>query len=244
MNRNLLACAFSLLVAASFGAPAIGATILDDFNTNEGRFASDPDGSGTTVGLSEPATDGTGPSTADRTTTAGEIFEGAGAERLVLVSGSYFNLTTPATRTGFFVRFLSGGGTVANNAAIPTAGTKFGVYAATLASDIQISPAFDDGASLERAAYQTIVNDGQYRLYEFDLAATNFTRIAGTGGTANLLDASTVTLDSLIINSAVNQPGNVTLLLDSVQYDTVPEPTSAAAIAIAAVGLLARRRPR
>jgi hypothetical protein len=248
MQLAKIVCAAAVAVSGSLlTVSTASAGIVDDFNTSAGRFTTDPDTSGTTVGLSE-TDNGVGPSTVSRTTTVGEIYEGAGSLKLSLTPGSYYTSTiaqggTPQTTTGFTVRLLSGGGTPANNVATAPAGTKLGVYVATTGSNIQFAPAFDDGTTLERSQYQTLSNDGQYRLYEFDLTATDFARIAGTGGTAGL-DASTVTLDSFFVNSAVAQSSPVTVLFDAVQYNTVPEPASLGLLGIAGAALLGRRRRR
>src|SRR6478736_9300055 len=76
--------------------------LIDDFNVNEGHFSSVPTASGSTVGILAN-------STADRVTT--NPLEGAGCERLI------FNTNSAATVR---VRFLSGGGTIANNTPILT----------------------------------------------------------------------------------------------------------------------------
>src|SRR5690242_14486488 len=88
----------ALAMASTFAANASAAIIFDDFNTNEGHFAQAPNFSGSTSNTAAT-------STADRITT--DSFEGDGNQKIVL------NATTAGNATR--VRFLSGGGTAANN---------------------------------------------------------------------------------------------------------------------------------
>jgi hypothetical protein len=226
-------------------------TIFADFNTNEGTFSSAPNGSGTT---NFDAT-----STADRTTT--DSFEGAGSELLDLIH------TSAATNR---VRFLSGGGTVANNTAFNvTAGTDgfigyyykvVGTLANAVGTTMSINLDGSDGAtaSLDGGVPKAINADGAWHLVEWNLdLGTDWGVVTGIGGGShNPLVNGTHTIDSLYLqnNSAANG-AHFQILIDFVAKSdsgsiadlVVPEPTTLALFVmtlIAAAGYGSNRGTR
>jgi hypothetical protein len=229
---------------------AQAAIILDDFNVNEGHFSSSPTLSGSTVGLTT-----TGSTTADRDTTTS--IEGSGSEKLVLVH----NTSTTATR----LRFLSGGGTPANNTGIVTsAGTDgwIGMYVKTSGTAdtgwtvqiwLEMNPASTATADNSGSIPKAVIADGQWHLYEWNLddtsgGADGWGTISGIqAGSATVKDGthaidSVIFRDGTLANStlymdflAINPNGSVADLL-------VPEPTSLALFALASPLFLRRRR--
>ncbi|HYP06575.1 MAG TPA: hypothetical protein VER03_10140, partial [Bryobacteraceae bacterium] len=182
MNRKVIGGAFAAAVMAlGVSAADAAVVILESFDTNEGRFAQDPDFSGSNAGLTTTGP-GVGPSTADRTTTDPE--RGTGAQLLALVHDP------SATFTGFQVRFLAGGGS--SGATNPTfdANGFIGLFVKSDQS-LQIGFLIDDGTTIERTQLFSYTGGTGYQLAQFNLDATDFVRFNGTGGTA-ALDAATV----------------------------------------------------
>jgi hypothetical protein len=214
-------------------------TIFADFNTNEGTFASAPNGSGTTNFDST--------STADRTTS--DSLEGGGSELLDLLH------TSAATNR---VRFLSGVGTPANNTSFNvTAGTDgfigyyykvIGTLANAVGTTMSINLDGADGAtaSMDGGVPKPINADGDWHLVEWNLdLATDWGAVAGIGGGSHSpLVNSTHTIDSIYLqnNSAANG-AHFQVLLDFVAKSdsgsiadlvpAVPEPAT-----LTMVGLL------
>jgi hypothetical protein len=170
--------------------------IFDDFNINEGHFATVPTFSGSTVGILAS-------STADRVTVS--PVEGVGCERLV------FNTNGAASVR---VRFLSGSGSAANNTAFVTSAAEdgwIGFYLKTTNSGWDVQP-WLEGASNNGGVRQEVIPDGEWHLYEWDLdnvdgdipGNTNgWGSIPGIlGGVAEVADGSH-TLDSIVFRSSI-----------------------------------------
>ena len=232
--RTLVAGVLSLGAASSALAAPI---IIDDFEGSEGRFALDPDFSGSNRGLLLTGP-GAGPSTADLSTAS--AFTGTGSERLSLIADP------SATVTGFDVRFLSGGGTIGNNVNIGPDGF-VGVFARTTQENVSLAIALDDGAALERSVFIPVPNTGEFSLIQFDLDdEALFNGFAGTAPNG-VIDGPNVSIDSIFIRSSTDQ--DVEIFLDTVAYNTsgdlsslVPEPSALGMLAIGGLSLLARRR--
>jgi len=202
MNRlpplpTVLACAAALAIAAPLGAQA-APTIFDDFDVDEGHFNLQPTFSGTTVGILTT-------STADRVTTA--PLQGAGCEQLVLINNS--------TATSVRVRFLSGGGsTSANIPFTTTAGTDgwIGYYVKTTntgwVTSITLDGAAGNIAAMDGGVDQSVIADGQWHLYEWDLdSTTDWGVVNGIGGGHGgaLLDEQH-TIDSIYFRNTTAVP--------------------------------------
>ncbi|MES2572226.1 MAG: PEP-CTERM sorting domain-containing protein [Verrucomicrobiota bacterium] len=227
--------------------PANASIIFDNFNTDEGHFASAPNFSGTTVG-EDAAT------SADHILIEGP-FEGAGHQKLTLIHD--------ATSTAFRLRHLSGGGTVANNIAFPiTAGEDgfIGFYLKTTATGWQTSINLDGAGGaiteMDGSSSLEIIADGEWHLYEWDLDSTSLWG-AVPGITSNThggsLPFGTHTIDSIYFRDLDGSPGpTADIYLDfvaksdsgSVAALVIPEPST---LGLATAGLLAlatRRRGR
>ena len=228
---------------------ASAATIFADFNTNEGTFASAPNGSGTTN------FDGT--STADRITT--DSLEGPGSEKLDLLH------TAAATNR---VRFLSGLGTPANNTSFNvTAGTDgfIGYYykvVGTLGNAVGTTMSINlDGsggttAEMDGGVPKPINADGNWHLVEWNLdLGTDWGAVTGIGGGGhNPLVNGTHTIDSIYFqNNSAAQGAHFEILIDFVAKSDsgsiadlvpVPEPASLVFVAIGVMGLCGHARRR
>ncbi|MDB5294417.1 MAG: hypothetical protein JWO31_400 [Phycisphaerales bacterium] len=236
MRRSLFLVPLAL--GAVVPADSRASVIFDDFNATEGHFSQTP----TSSGQSNVAAT----STADRVTT--DSVEGAGSEKVVAVVA-----TAPGR-----IRFLSGAnGLPANNTSFTTtSGTDgfIGFYYKTAdLTGAKLSLNLDGGtagatADMDMSPQVTVLADGAWHLAEFDLDATTgwgaVTSIGG--GHAGSVPNNSHTVDSIYIQ---NIAGNGTILFDFVAKSDggsiaalVPEPASAALVALGSVSLLARRR--
>ncbi len=180
-----------------------GVTALESFESNEGRFIGDPTDSGSTFGVSQN-------SQIDRV--ANESFYGLSSQRLVIQSS---DPTTP----GLGLRHLSGGGSPGNNVSLASTG-----YIGFLlkvhptgvqTGDLQASIILDDGASHERAEMLDVIADGDWHLYQWNLDDPDdwFSFASGNGQ----IDASTFTVDSIYLTSALNL--DFTVFFDLLVHD-------------------------
>jgi hypothetical protein len=227
----------ALLASASISSAA--PIIIDDFETSEGHFnsANPATASGTNRHITS--------ATADLSTAF--AFTGIGSEFVTITPQN------PGTSTDFPVdqfrlRFLSGGGTVANNVNVGPDGY-VGYFLRTTTPGLLTAPALDDGAALELGVLQPVIADGQWHLYQFNLDdAAQWDAFAGTGPNG-AIDGPAVSFDSIFIQGPTAAVAPIQVYLDTVAYNTtgdlssVPEPSSLAALSFGAIGLLFRRRP-
>lgn len=252
MNNKFLLTGI-MVAALRFNASA--SIVFDDFNTNEGHFGYAPNFSGVTVG--EDAA-----SAADRVATDNP-FEGAGHQKLTLVHD--------ATATALRLRHLSGGPAYNSaNAGTPVGNTGFsfttgpgvdgwiGFYLKTTATGWQASLNLDGPtgatAEMDGSASLSIIADGEWHLYEWDLDATGWGSIAGIGGghAGGLVADGVHTIDSIYLRDLDGTPGpTADFYLDFVAKSDsgsiaalVPEPSAAALLGLGFSGLIALRRTR
>ncbi len=220
--------------------------IFDDFNSSQGSFNSAPNSSGTTTGLD------TSNSAFTWDTTPGDSFEGAGANKLHIVHTS----TTSSSR----IRWLTGGGTPANNISFTTtAGTDgdIGLYIKSDASAagwnvmINLDSSANTSATMWGSSQITLQTDGQWHLYEWSLDSSTWGTIPGivtqtTGPLAN----QSWTIDSVyFIHTGNIAPAATTDIYadfvaksDSGSIATlVPEPSVIALGLLGGLGILLRR---
>jgi hypothetical protein len=177
--------------------------LMDGFEANEGHFNQAPTytaGTQYTVGISTS-------STMDRVTTSS--CSGVGSEKAVLIDDA--SVSTPWT-----VRLLSGSGIPSNNVKIASKGTiSFWLKTSTAQAGATVQVWFDDSDGAEASPSLSILNDGQWHQYSFDLANYNGTTITTGNGQ---LDADSVTLDAIVLKQ-VNTSSTWTVYFDDVSHD-------------------------
>jgi hypothetical protein len=202
--------------------------IIDDFEEGEGHFAWAPNQSGTTTGIDAA-------SVADHY--SGDAFTGAGSQQITLVRTS---------ATSSVVRHVSGGGVPANNTVdeggVPSALAPYGFvgfFMKTTEADLQVFMGLDDGVSsggtvgLERSTALSVIADGEWHLYEWNLADPNvWSNFSGGNG---MIDGPNAYIDSIFFQSGASTAGEMfSVLIDTVAYNpngslaaifAVPEPT-------------------
>lgn len=177
-------------------------TVIDDFEIDMGHFNLALDYSGSTVGI-----DG-GSSSKARVTNYPK--NGSGSLEIVLNDDS-------GSSSNWVVRTLSGGGSPANNVSIP-ANAKIRLWLATSSANAnaKIYLWIDDSDGIEQSTQLSLINDGTYHLYEWDLT-DNAVWSAFTGNGA--IDGATVTIDAIMLSSP-NASATWTLYVDDVAYST------------------------
>lgn len=191
------------LLKTNFASTPTGSNVvLDDFESGVGRFNQSPTFSGTTNGISTAST---------LDWDKGFSYNGAGSMELLLKD-------EPTSLLGWTVRILSGGGTISNNYSFSNSGhLGFWLKTSSAPSGAQTALAIDDGASKTLiSAKQSIINDGQWHLYEWNLATTTWTILTGPN---NILAGPTCTLDAIMFYAANNSP-DWTLYFDDVSYNS------------------------
>ena len=234
---SILTAALCAAIALLVVQPARASLIFDDFNTNEGHFATAPTFSSTSNVSSA--------STADRVTS--DAFEGAGSESINAV----LSTTNPAR-----IRFLSGTGTPSNNVSFTTSTATtdgwIGFYYKTDMTGAKLAINLDgptgSAADMDMSALTTVVADSQWHLLEWNLdATTGWGAVSGIGGGhAGVVVDGAHTIDSIYVQ---NITANGSMLFDFVAKSDsgsiaalVPEPTST--LALGAIGLLSLTRRR
>lgn len=238
------------IVAMACGAASVQAApiIFDDFNVDEGHFNLQPSFAGQSANVSLA-------STAERVTTV--ALEGEGSQELVFIRSD-----TPSP-AGYRVRHLSGGGTPAANIPFTTGPGEdgyIGFYLKVdeLVGDLLVQIALDGASGMSGGVSKSIIADGQWHLYEWNLDdPTQWGAVNGIGGAAPADESHTV--DSIMFHGGGNGPeGEVKMrgYLDFVAKSdsgsianllpptAIPEPSSIALVGLALTGLavVARRR--
>jgi hypothetical protein len=184
-------------------------TVIDPFDGGEGRFNSSPTLSGSNRGILQAA--------ADYSTEEAQL--GVGSEKIVFTRNS---------ESDGRLRFLSGGGTPANNRV--TIGSQqramgnggyVGFFLKTNDPGLSVRIALDDGyrlgtTGMEESIGQTVVADGKWHLYQWNLADpaawNNF--LGGNGA----IDGPNSFIDSILFyGGSPNQ--SYELYLDTVAYN-------------------------
>ncbi len=175
-------------------------TVIADFEISAGVFDKAPTYSGSTVGISTA-------STSARSTT--EAHSSAASLQLVLKDNS-------SVSTNWSVRLLSGSGSAANNKTLNVDGTiKLYLKTSSAPSGAQIAITVDDGAGgTELSPKLTIVSDGAWRLYQWNMKSSGWTSFASGDG---VLTGPNVTLDAVMLYGA-DASSDWTLYIDDVKY--------------------------
>ncbi|HMP07350.1 MAG TPA: hypothetical protein PJ982_13440, partial [Lacipirellulaceae bacterium] len=186
--------------------------VLDDFDDGLGRFSWTPyASSGSTFGI-------TAASTAEHSVQDAQA--GAGSQRITL--------TRDGTTSARF-RHVSGGGNPLNNRVViddvPFALAPqgyVGFFLKTTEEDIQVAIGLDDGViggtGLEISASIPVIADGQWRLYEWNLADAN--QWANFSGGNGRIDGPNAYVDSIFFFSGASTAGQTfAMSLDTVAYN-------------------------
>lgn len=187
-------------------------TVLDGFDGGEGRFTWDPfASSGSTNGI-------TAASTAEYTESDAQA--GAGSQRIVMVRDG-----SPTAR----LRHVSGGGNPLNNR-VPIGGDDYalapqgyvGFFMKTTEADLQVAVGLDDGVvggtGLEISASLPAIADGNWHLYEWNLAdAAQWSNFSGGDGA---IGGPNAYVDSLFFFSGATTAGaELAMSIDTIAYN-------------------------
>ncbi|MBA3485048.1 MAG: phosphodiester glycosidase family protein [Pirellulales bacterium] len=187
-------------------------TVLDAFDSGEGRFTWKPTDSGSTNGI-------TSTSAADYTTDDAQA--GVGSQRITMVRDG--NSTAR-------LRHVSGGGNPLNNR-VDIAGQPHalapngfvGFFLKTIDADLQVGIGIDDGVGggttgLEISNSLPVIADGQWHLYEWNLDdADQWSNFSGGNGT---IGGPNAYIDSVFIHAGASTAGEtLTMFLDTVAYN-------------------------
>lgn len=259
---NMLTPVKSLLATTAFGlmtstvATAVP-VVIEDFadtvtgNPSFGTFVSDLEGSGSSGGVL-PATAHSISSTQWEFTPAGQtVF----IDQLSVVDDATFpGGTSFGVPVAWTIRHLSNGGSgTAANLVSTTGGNGFvGYYLRTTAESIVTAIALDEvggSGGTEISSRVDVINDGEWHLYQFNLADAN--QWDGLFGAANgTLDGTTYSIDSVFFYDEGPNDGDTsridfTYISADAQgplVDLTPEPTSLALLACGSLAMLGRRR--
>ncbi|MCC6682428.1 MAG: phosphodiester glycosidase family protein [Phycisphaeraceae bacterium] len=232
-ERNV-GCNFGVY-AAVHAQPQASRYVFADFEqADQGLFTQSPGYSGSTQGINEAAS--------TSAAVQGIAHSGQWSQRLQIVNdpaaGSDQNPSG-----GWFVRHLSGSNANrTQNHARPSSGY-IGFWAMTSDAGVSVALALDDtnNVTADRSTRKTLIADGQWHLYEWNLEDDDLWEAWVSGNGA--IDTPDFTLDSL---QFFGPHANATIYIDDLMHfsggSLLPEPT-AAVLAGISVGSLLFRRP-
>lgn len=171
------------------------ANVFNDFDTDEGYFGNSPTLSGSNQGILS--------ATADRTTS--EFHLGTHSQE-ISVSGD---------SEGWFLRHLAGTGSAGSpgsNLALASTGS-IGFWLKTDDAGLSVQLAIDDPGTADRGLVKSIISDGEWHLYEWDLEDDSQWEGWVTGD--GLITGPTVTLDSIQFFGF----GDATVYLDTIAHN-------------------------
>lgn len=185
--------------SSSGGGSTSTTMVLDSFESGEGRFATEPTYSGSTVGIATSST---------AATTTSQKKNGAASELLTLVDNT-------SSSANWEVRFLSATGDPAQNVALTKAGGRLGLWVYTTTSGVSIALGIDDTDGTERSTKKTITTGSwQYLEWKLDDSAQWDPWYNGNG---TLDNTSSLKLDAIWI-FRTNNSASLKLYLDDVTY--------------------------
>lgn len=219
-------------------------TVLDDFEGNKGHFASAVNASGSSVNVAANSASSVDSNIRHR---------GDSSLRVEIVN-------TNASPARMQLRFLSGGGTPSNNLLDGQAMGNIGYVGFFLRVEPGSDPLWagillDDGSTLasglERSNLLPVIADGQFHLYQFNLADPDvWNNFSGGNGA---MDGGNAFIDAIYLSSSNTTTGGTnwsgSVWIDAVAYNPdgpldslIPEPVGVVAAAGFALLALARRR--
>jgi hypothetical protein len=188
----------SLLYAVEQNVCAGGTvtTVIDNFTSGVGHFTTAPTFSGTTVGIATSST-------------ATHYVSGSSTHLLATLNDNT-SVTTP-----WVVRLLSGSGTPANNVSVGGDG-KIHVWLKTnnAQAGATVQVYIDDSDGTEGSQAISIINDGTWHEYVWNLNAFNGVNVSGGNG---VIDGANVTIDAIVLK----QPNTATtwqVYIDDVEW--------------------------
>ncbi len=248
-----------LAVCAPLQAAVVTIEGFEDINKNggEGNFYSAVNASGSNRRILPNPNNLTPPNPSTSEHSMVEFFEGSASQKMVVnhdLSGLQAAPTFPSGPAEWFMRHLSGGGTIANNTPIPNTGnTWVGYWIKTTSQNLETGIILDDnlpsGNAHEIAVFQSVLGDGMWHLYQFQLsnadAWENFA--PGTNNPGGEINNATVTIDSLAFRGVTGVADSVVFYVDSVVYSDsgpipVPEPSALAFAGLGALAFYRRKR--
>lgn len=196
INPWSLLYAKELNVCSTTPTPTI--KVLDDFANGVGHFNTSPTFSGSTTGIATSST-------------ATHYVSGTSTHLQVTLNDNT-SVTTP-----WKVRMLSSEGTPASNISFSKNGiVKLWLKTSNAASGSTVQIYIDDSDGTEGSKTISVINDGAWHGYVFDLSTWSGVNVSGGNGK---IDGANVTLDAIVLNSP-NRSGTWTTYVDDVEWQS------------------------
>ena len=196
INPWSLLYAKELNVCSTTPTPTI--KVLDNFANGVGHFNTSPTFSGSTTGIA--------------TSSTATHYVNGSSTHLQLNLNDNTSVTTP-----WKVRMLSAEGTPASNISFSKNGiVKLWLKTSNAASGSTVQIYIDDSDGTEGSKTISVINDGDWHGYIFDLTTWSGVNVSGGNGK---IDGANVTLDAIVLNSP-NRSGTWTAYVDDVEWQS------------------------